>query len=201
MNNRGDIDIDFGDRDVALKDLTHVPASIIRNNQLVKHASGVYFHEVPIDPILGLCSLDHRIAGKQNCYKIDFLNVSIYQEIRDENHLLQLMNQEPNWELLKNQSFCERITHIGKHYASIMKMPEPIDSIMKLAMFLAIIRPAKRKLIGKKWSEVEKTVWEKTTEGFSFKHSHSLAYATLVAVHINLISEQIVKPVDSIIVE
>ena len=70
-------------------------------------------------------------------------------------------------------------------------MPEAIDTIEKLAMFLAVIRPAKRHLIGKPWAEVEKTVWTKPTDGsYYFKKSHSVSYAHLVVVNINLISEQ-----------
>jgi hypothetical protein len=56
-------------------------------------------------------------------------------------------------------------------------------------MFLAIIRPGKKHLIGKPWKEVAKTVWDKGTDGYVFKKSHSLAYAHLVAVHMNLITE------------
>jgi hypothetical protein len=69
-------------------------------------------------------------------------------------------------------------------------MPEPIDSIPRLAMFLAVIRPAKRHLIGKTWQEVNKTVWDKGSDGYSFKKSHAVGYGNLVAVHMNLIKEE-----------
>jgi DNA polymerase III alpha subunit len=57
-------------------------------------------------------------------------------------------------------------------------------------MFLALIRPAKKHLIGQYWSEVSKTIWDKNTEGYSFKKSHAVAYAQLVVVHMNLLEEQ-----------
>jgi hypothetical protein len=58
-------------------------------------------------------------------------------------------------------------------------------------MFLAIIRPAKRHLIGRTWAEVAESVWERPTDdGYYFKKSHAVAYANLVAVNINLISLQ-----------
>jgi len=66
-------------------------------------------------------------------------------------------------------------------------MPEPVDSIPRLAMLLSIIRPAKRHLIGLPWSEVAKTVWEKDDELYTFKKSHAIAYANLVVVHMNLL--------------
>jgi DNA polymerase III alpha subunit len=57
-------------------------------------------------------------------------------------------------------------------------------------MFLALIRPAKKHLIGQAWKEVSKTIWDKNTEGYSFKKSHAVAYAQLVVVHMNLLEEQ-----------
>jgi hypothetical protein len=68
-------------------------------------------------------------------------------------------------------------------------MPEPIDSITRMAMFLAVIRPGKKHLIGKSWREVSQTVWSKDADGYAFKKSHSIAYAHLVAVHANLLTE------------
>ena len=68
-------------------------------------------------------------------------------------------------------------------------MPEPVDSIPRLAMFLAIIRPGKKHLIGLPWKEVAKTVWDKGTDGYTFKRSHAVAYAHLVVVHMNLLTE------------
>jgi len=56
-------------------------------------------------------------------------------------------------------------------------------------MFLAVIRPAKRHLLGKTWKEINKTVWDKDPSGYVFKRSHSLAYAQLVVVHMNLLKE------------
>ena len=70
-------------------------------------------------------------------------------------------------------------------------MPEPVDSITRLMMFLAIIRPAKRHLIGKTWKEVSQTIWDKVEGEYAFKHSHSCAYAPLVVVNMNLLSEKL----------
>jgi DNA polymerase III alpha subunit len=56
-------------------------------------------------------------------------------------------------------------------------------------MFLALIRPAKKHLIGKKWSEIARSVWDKDGDGdYAFRHSHSVAYAQLVVVHMNLLA-------------
>jgi hypothetical protein len=94
---------------------------------------------------------------------------------------------EPDWGKLNDPVFVDKLIHLGNHFNSIQKMPEPINSIPRLAMFLAIIRPAKKHLIGLPWSEVAKTVWDKNDEGYSFKKSHAIAYAHLVVVHMNLL--------------
>jgi hypothetical protein len=66
-------------------------------------------------------------------------------------------------------------------------MPEPVNSIPRLAMFLAVIRPGKKHLIGRPWNEVSKTIWNKEEGVYSFKKSHAVAYAHLVVVNMNLI--------------
>ena len=68
-------------------------------------------------------------------------------------------------------------------------MPESVNSIPRLAMFLAIIRPGKKHLISKTWKEVAKTVWDKDHTGYTFKKSHAIAYSHLVVVHMNLLEE------------
>jgi hypothetical protein len=54
-------------------------------------------------------------------------------------------------------------------------------------MVLALLRPGKKHLIGLPWKEVAETVWDKGSDGYSFKKSHAIAYAQLVVVHMNLL--------------
>ena len=69
-------------------------------------------------------------------------------------------------------------------------MPEPVNSIPRMAMFLAVIRPGKRHLVGKTWAEVAQSVWQRPQGNeYFFKKSHSVAYAQLVAVHMNILEE------------
>lgn len=184
---RSDIDIDFANRDDVIKHLAVIPASIMRDGVLVKHNTGVYATDIPVEPYLGCASIEHHDAEDRGYVKLDFLNVSLYQRVRDESHLNELMNATPDWSKLRDRAFFEKLIHVGAHYDTMCKMPEPVDSIPRLAMFLAIIRPAKRHLIGKTWSEVAKTVWDKPTDdSYYFKKSHSLAYSHLVVVNMNL---------------
>jgi len=73
----------------------------------------------------------------------------------------------------------------------LIKMPEAVDTIPRLAMFLAVIRPGKRHLVGKTWKEVNETVWDKVEGEYSFKKAHAIAYAQLAVVNLNLLSEQV----------
>jgi len=188
--NRGDVDIDFSNRNKALENLVYIPASIIKDNKIAKHNTGVYFHIAPIDPITNLCSIDYINAENKGMFKIDMLNVSVYDDVRDEDHLIKLMNTEPPWEKLWTDSeFVEKLVHVGRYYTLLQQMRP--NSILKMAMFLALIRPGKKHLRGKSWNEIEKTIWEKSDNGqYGFHKSHSVAYATLVAVHMNILNEK-----------
>jgi hypothetical protein len=65
-------------------------------------------------------------------------------------------------------------------------------SILQLAAVLAMIRPAKRHLIGTDWTTVMMTIWTKPEDGeYYFKKAHAIAYAMAIAVQMNLICEQI----------
>ncbi len=189
MKFNSDIDIDFGNRDDILKHIKHIPAAMRNVSPIRKHATGVYVTEIPYDAINNMATIDYSAAEQRGYIKLDMLNVHVYGNVKDELHLIELM-REPKWDKLKDKQFVEKLIHLSNHYNSLMKMPEPIDSIPRLAMFLAVIRPAKKHLIGLPWKEVAKTIWDKGSDGYSFKKSHAIAYAQLVVVHMNLLCEQ-----------
>ena len=185
-----DIDIDFLDRDTALKLFKHTAASRNDNGKLVKHNTGVYMHEVPVDAVSGLCSIPYEQAEEQEFFKIDFLNVGIYKGVRDEEHLNQLMETEPLWDLLEQDDFVNLLFHLNGH-GDILRKTQP-TSVEQLSAVLAMIRPAKRYLIGKPWTTIMKEVWMlPTTDEYYFKQSHATAYAVAIVVQMNLICENI----------
>jgi len=189
MRFRSDIDIDFADRSQILSHLKHIKASIHANDTYTPHATGVYFTDIPTDPWTNLASLDYKEAEERGYVKVDLLNVHVYDKVRDEEHLLELMHTEPNWGKLQHKEFFEQLIHINNHYELMQLMPEPVNSIPRMAMFLAIIRPGKRHLTGKTWAEVAKTVWDKPEDDtYYFKKAHAVSYAQLVVVHMNLLS-------------
>lgn len=185
-----DIDIDFTDREAALNLFKHQVASRDENGQLVKHNTGVYFHQVPIDFKTGICAVPYEQAEQEGFFKVDFLNVGIYKGVRNEEHLNQLMETEPLWDLLLDDAFTQNLFHVNGH-GSILRQTKP-ESIEQLAAVLAMIRPAKRNLIGKNWTTIMNEVWKKPeTDEYFFKKSHATAYAIAVVVQMNLIVEQI----------
>ena len=189
---RGDIDLDFSNRTVALESMPHVSASIIKDGKIVKHNTGVYFHAVPTDPVTGLCSWDYENADKLSMFKIDMLNVSVYQNIRDEEHLLTLMNTPMNWEKFEDPRFVSKLFHLGNHSELTAKLKP--KSIEEIAMILALIRPGKKHLQSKCYlhgfSSIVDEIWQhELGDAYVFKKSHSLGYAMLVYVHANLILE------------
>lgn len=195
MKFTSDIDIDFADRDSALRLITHTPAVIMGPGQARRHNTGVYVTDIPSDPRTGCASIDHRAAQTRGYLKLDFLNVWVYRHVRDPQHLTQLM-AEPDWTQLRDPQFFAKLIHLGRHYETQLAMPEPIDSRARMAMFLSVIRPGKRHLIGQTWAEVSKTVWLRSEEGYWFKKSHAVAYANLVVVHMNLLAQGLADTLD-----
>lgn len=182
-----DIDIDVANRDELLSKVTHIPASI---SPTKKHNTGVYFQNVPVDPQTGFCGLDYKQASEVGFLKIDFLNNRVYTQIRDEDHLEQLLNQEPEWTLLENPDVVKELFQIHNYY-DLLQQHKP-RSIEELSMFLAIMRPSKAHLQGKTWKEIEKSVWIKDSgDQYYFKRSHSLAYSLVIVVQLNLLQENI----------
>lgn len=185
-----DIDIDFVDRDQALKLFKHKLASRLDNGDLVKHNTGIYLHQVPIDLKTGLCEIPYEQAEEKGYFKIDFLNVGIYKGVKDEKHLSYLMNQEPLWDLLEQDDFTDLLFHVNG-YGNILRQMKP-TTVEQLAMLLALIRPAKKHLLGKTWTEIGTEIWKKPENGeYYFKKSHATAYAMAIVVQMNLICEKI----------
>lgn len=190
-----DIDIDVPNRNLVLKLLPHVAASMVERDELRPHPNGVYFHDVPTDPVSGLCSIPYGPAEEAGFFKIDFLNVHLYSGVRDEAHLIDLMSREPMWELLQDEDFVtgQKIWQVHNR-PDVLRIMKP-TTIEQLAMVIAMIRPAKIHLIGKPWSVIEREIWIPPTNSdllkSFFKKAHSVAYAVAIVVQLNLIVEQL----------
>lgn len=185
-----DVDIDMADRSEILSILHHVPASVLNNGKYTKHNTGVYLQNIPTMPLEGFSAIEHKRAESEGWFKLDFLNNNIYKDVRNEDHLNTLLEREPIWELLQHEEVVSQLFHINK-YIELLKDYKP-GSVEQLAMILAIIRPAKRHLQGKSWSDIALTVWQPPSDGsYYFKKSHAISYAMAICVQLNLICEQL----------
>ena len=184
-----DIDIDLADRDQLLKLVKHIPASMTKGTERVRHNTGVYFQNLPWDINTGLAVSDYEQAETEGYFKIDLLNVHLYKQVKSEQHLDQLLAQEPMWEMLEHEDIVNQLTHLNGNFDVVSKLKP--TNILELAACLAIIRPSKRYLLGKDWATIMREVWTAPADGsYYFKKAHALAYAHLVVVHMNLLVEQ-----------
>lgn len=188
-----DIDIDFADREQALAGLLHVRASRVDKDALTRHPSGVYFQQIPLDPFSGCASIPFQEAGDLGYFKIDFLNNTLYQDVRDENHLRELVDREPEWSLLEERDIVGMLAHVSDHFAVVdVIKPRSIDD---LAIVLALIRPGKRHLLHQKRDWIEAEIW-KASDEFTFKRAHAIAYAVSIVVQLNLLVEKTVAQLE-----
>ena len=186
-----DIDIDVVSRDDLLVHFNHIPAIIKKkDNTYDKHNSGVYLQPIPFDQLTGLSSIDYKEAEDRGYFKLDFLNNSLYSGVRDEQHLDELTNKEPIWDLLQHEDVVKNLAHIHAHI-NVLKVLKP-QSIIELAEVLAIIRPAKRSLLNESKEKIKNEVWQKPSDGsYYFKKAHAIAYAVSIVVQLNLFCEQV----------
>lgn len=181
-----DVDIDLADRDQILALIKYTPARQVVDGKIRKHNSGVYATSIPVDPINECASIDYKEADARGYFKIDLLNMHVYKLVKDHNHYTEMLKREPTWSKLLDKEFCEKVVHVANHYDLLCKLKP--DSIPRMAMFLALIRPAKRHLADKSWAEIAKEIWQAPEDdSYFFKKSHAVGYAHLVALHMNLL--------------
>lgn len=183
-----DIDIDFADRDTVLKLIQHIPARLEVNGQVRRHNSGVYITDIPRDIPNGCSALEYETAEQRGYFKLDLLNMNVYGLIQTPEHYEQMITATPPWSRLwQDPKWASQLVHVG-NYTELLAAMKP-DSIPRMAAFISIIRPGKAHLQRRPWTEVFASVWDgDDTRGYTFKKSHAVSYAALVALHMNLIN-------------
>ena len=184
---RADIDIDLADRDQLLQLIHATPARQLHQGQVRRHNSGVYVTDIPRDPVNVCAAIDYETAEQLGYFKIDLLNMSVYQLVKSSKHYEEMLAQEPDWSRLwTDPEWTSQLVHVG-NYTELLKSMKP-DSIPRMAAFISIIRPGKAHLQNRPWETVFASVWDgDDSRGFVFKQSHAVGYATLVALHMNLL--------------
>jgi hypothetical protein len=183
-----DIDIDFANRETVLQLIQHVPA---RQSNGRKHNSGIYVTAIPADPVNQCAAIDYEEAEQRGYFKLDFLNMSVYQLVRDPAHYETMLTATPPWERLwTDHAWASQLVHVG-NYTDLLRVMKP-DSIPRMAAFISVIRPGKAHLQTRPWQEVFASVWDgDESRGYTFKKSHAVSYAALVALHMNLINQDV----------
>ena len=184
-----DIDIDMPNRDTLLKLIQHVPARLEVNGQVRRHNSGIYVTEIPKDIPNGCAAIDYESAEARGYFKIDLLNMSVYNLVQSPEHYEAMLSKEPPWSRLWTDGpWASQLAHVG-NYVDLLATMKP-DSIPRMAAFISIIRPGKAHLQKRPWAEVFASVWDgDDSRGFVFKKSHAISYAMLVKLHMNLLSQ------------
>jgi len=186
-----DIDIDFADRESILKLIDTVPARQLHQGQVRRHNSGVYVTDIPYDPVYQCAAIDYETAEQRGYFKIDFLNMTVYNLVNSPEHYELMQAQEPPWSRLWTDSaWASQLAHVG-NYTGLLATMRP-DSIPRMAAFISIIRPGKAHLQNCPWAEVFESVWDgDDSRGYTFKKAHAISYAALVALHMNLLNQPV----------
>lgn len=187
MIHHPDVDIDFANRNLAAEVLTSIPAMMERDGKTMAHPSGVYLQDVPVNPFTRLASLPYEVLDHEGYFKIDLLNQSVYEDVRDEAHLETLLATEPLWELLDERGMVEQLPHIHSHYGIVQEIAP--KSVEDLAIVIALVRPGKKYLRGNPREVINSKIWSQEEEGYTFRKAHAISYATLIVVKMNLLVE------------
>jgi hypothetical protein len=167
-----------------------VKASLYKDEKLSPHPCGVYFQDIPTDPLTGLSAIPYETAEKLGYFKIDFLHVNVYEHFSSREEITELLKHEPDWELLLIPSVVAQLFQISKHHELLIQLKP--RSIIELADVLALIRPQKRYLLKYYIEgpvETRKFLYKKEpgSEGYAFKKSHAVAYSLIICLQLHLI--------------
>lgn len=190
-----DLDLDCNKEalDVLKKELKLIPAARIENGYISQHLVGGYPMNIPTDPVTGFASIDYRVAEtKFGYFKLDLLHNTQYDAFKDRDDMIVRLKEPCKWEMLKDPEFAKTLPHLAKHIRLLQSVN--ITSIEELAMFLAVIRPAKKYLIPELlrcgWGGIEKVIWTpeeviSDEEDYQFKKSHAFGYAVMISLRLH----------------
>lgn len=183
-----DVDIDLKTDFDPLKYFKEaIRASMVKNDDLVKHPAGAYFQPIPVDAVTGLAAIPYEQAEELGYFKIDFLHLSTLDYFDNKQQIRTLIKKEPDWLLLQSPSIVPKLFQVHRH-GKLLAEVKP-KSVQELADCIALIRPGKRNLLHayKKAPDViRKELYRKPEEGYYFKKSHAIAYALTIVLQLHL---------------
>lgn len=191
--NQADIDVDLKTSFDALSVFPNwVKASIYddASNVLKPHPCGVYPQVIAKDPLTHLSAIPYDVADELGFIKIDFLHLSIYNHFASRQEIIELLEIEPDWNLLLMPSVVSKLFQLSNHFETVSKLKP--KSTEDLADVLALIRPGKKTLIGlylKDKNAGKQILYSKDgSNEFAFKKSHAISYALVIQLQMHLIS-------------
>jgi hypothetical protein len=166
-------------------------ASMVKDNKLQKHPCGRYFQRIPIDPITKWAAIPYDQAQHTKYIKIDMLHLHLLSLIPTKTKLRQLMHTPPNWGLLCNEEFVQRLLHVGNQFKVVNEVKP--TSVIELADCLALVRPTKRQHLSAYLNNKELTrpllYRSEGDQKSSFNKGHAIAYALTIVAQMNLLTE------------
>lgn len=167
-------------------------ASQVNNEKISKHPAGVYFQEIPLDPISGLAAIPYDKAERYGYFKVDFLHLGLLDYFETKQQLRSLMKRQPDWSLLQDDEVIPRLFQL-RNSGELLKFIKP-TSVEELADCIALIRPAKIQLQDQYVLNKERTrkeLYKMPLPTGCFKRAHAIAYAFNVVVQLHLIKNGI----------
>ena len=173
-----DIDIDVAPN--TKKEKYGIKASLYNRDleRFLSHPSGLYINNVPIDPLTGRCAIPYDDPNTDRFFKVDLLTNTTYKNFNSKQEVLNALEANIDWNLLKQRNFVGQLPHLSKHFELVRRV-EP-SSIDDLADLLALIRPGKQHLIDEYLLDKEiarSKLYQRPSSGAYFKKSHAYAYA------------------------
>jgi hypothetical protein len=165
-----------------------VPASILQNESLRPHPCGIYPQSIAKDEFTDLACIPYDIADEMGYLKLDFLHLNIYDYFQSREEIEELVEIEPDWDLLLVPSNIKKLYQLSNHIDLVLQLKP--RSIEDLADAIALIRPGKIELLPIYLANKAKgrqLLYSKNSQGFAFKKSHSLAYSLVIVLQLHLI--------------
>ena len=170
-----------------------IPASMVKNNDLMKHPCGHYFQQVPIDGVTNLAAIPYEEAEVLGYFKIDFLHLSVLDHFKNKGQIRELLKYDPDWSLLQDEECVVKLFQISKHHSLLCEVKP--QSIQELADCIALIRPGKRVLLERYLrdpTKVRPMLYRSGDDDKSaFKRSHAIAYAMTIVLQLHLIEAKL----------
>jgi len=165
-------------------------ASLYKDEKLQPHPCGVYFQEIPKDPISKLSAIPYDVADELGYFKVDFLHLNVYNYFQSKEEIRELLKVEPDWSMLNSPSIVSKLFQVSKHY-DVIKKVNP-KSILEMADVLALIRPGKAYVMNLYLRDKRKgrrELYKMDERGnYSFKKAHAISYAMVIVLQLHLLS-------------